>query len=50
MGKVIWTKERLEEFLFEGDEEIQQIVLEKEEVFDCPIHGKLGGVDECPRC
>lgn len=20
------------------------------EEFDCPIHGKLGGIDECPRC
>jgi hypothetical protein len=21
-----------------------------DEEYDCPIHGKLGGVDECPRC
>ena len=23
---------------------------EPEEVYDCCIHGKLGGIDECPRC
>lgn len=23
---------------------------EPEEEYDCPIHGKLGGIDECPRC
>ena len=22
----------------------------EEEIFDCPIHGKLGGIDECPKC
>ena len=22
----------------------------KEEEYDCPIHGKLGGIDECPLC
>lgn len=21
-----------------------------EEEYDCPIHGKLGGINECPRC
>jgi len=21
-----------------------------DEVYDCPIHGKLGGIDECPLC
>ena len=21
-----------------------------ENEYDCPIHGKLGGIDECPRC
>jgi hypothetical protein len=21
-----------------------------EEVYDCPIHGKLDGIDECPLC
>lgn len=21
-----------------------------EEEYDCPIHGKLGGIDECPKC
>lgn len=25
-------------------------VIEPEEEYDCPIHGKLGGIDECPRC
>jgi len=24
--------------------------MDKEEEYDCPIHGKLGGIDECPRC
>jgi exonuclease I len=23
---------------------------EPDEEYDCPIHGKLGGIDECPRC
>jgi hypothetical protein len=21
-----------------------------EEEYDCPIHGKLGGINECPKC
>lgn len=21
-----------------------------DEEYDCPIHGELGGIDECPRC
>ena len=21
-----------------------------DEEYDCPVHGKLGGIDECPRC
>lgn len=23
---------------------------DQEEIYDCPIHGKLGGIDECPLC
>jgi len=23
---------------------------DKEGIFDCNLHGKLGGIDECPRC
>jgi len=24
--------------------------MDEDEEFDCPIHGKLGGIDECPKC
>ena len=24
--------------------------VDPEELYDCPIHGKLGGVNYCPRC
>lgn len=29
--------------------ELTSHMVEEEEV-DCPIHGKLGGINECPRC
>ena len=31
-------------------EENENKINEAEEEYDCPIHGKLGGIDECPRC
>jgi hypothetical protein len=24
--------------------------IDDDEIYDCPIHGKLGGIDECPKC
>jgi len=56
-----WTKEKLQEFIYGDDEEMSRLMLVEqltshmteetaEEEFDCPIHGKLGGIDECPRC
>jgi len=25
-------------------------LMDEDEEFNCPIHGKLGGIDECPKC
>ena len=29
---------------------IEEEIMEEQEEYDCPIHGKLNGKDECPRC
>jgi hypothetical protein len=31
-------------------EEEEDIMEEIVEEYDCPIHGKLGGINYCPRC
>ena len=49
MDEKIWTFKRLKEFVYGDDKEMMELNKEEEE-FDCPIHGKLGGINECPRC
>jgi hypothetical protein len=40
-----------EEFYFGiGKEEEEIEYIEEDEEYDCPMHGKLGGYDECPKC
>ncbi len=49
---MLWTKERLMNWIFGSNKEaleVEKEIMEEEEV-DCPIHGKLGGINECPRC
>ena len=47
-----WTKDKLMDWIYETetveDKEYRETLIDEE--FDCPIHGKLGGIDECPRC
>jgi hypothetical protein len=52
---MLWTKNRLQRWIFGSDEEAMKLEEEieaeiQDEEFDCPIHGKLGGIDECPKC
>jgi hypothetical protein len=45
-----WGLLDIEDF-YDGREAEQRLAEEEpEEEYDCPIHGKLGGIDECPRC
>ncbi len=48
---MVWTKERLTKWVFGDEKEAAEVEKEiMEEEVDCPIHGKLGGINECPRC
>jgi len=52
---MLWTKDRLQRWIFGSKEEVARVEeevekgIEKEEV-DCLIHGKFGGKNECPWC
>ena len=58
---MIWTEDELIDRIYETEtaedkkcretfvNEVTSHMVEEEE-FDCPIHGKLGGINECPRC
>lgn len=50
MNKPIWTFERLQKWIFGSNEEAAEVEELVEEETNCPIHGKLGGINECPKC
>lgn len=42
-----WDSDKLEECPLCENEQVEEYA---SDLYDCPIHGKLGGENYCPRC